>query len=109
MPRRVPAPGAAPLGQHARGVVSLFLTHLEREGRKTVTIRRRELLAALGGAVVWPLAARAQQADRMRRIGVLLTFAESDPEVKAWLTAFEEALQLCLSVLSLVASLRHGS
>jgi hypothetical protein len=46
---------------------------------------------------------------RMRRIGVLLTFAESDPEVKAWLTAFEEALQLCLSVLSLVASLRHGS
>jgi hypothetical protein len=46
---------------------------------------------------------------RMRRIGVLLTFAESDPEVKAWLTAFEEARQLCLSVLSLVASLRHAS
>jgi hypothetical protein len=45
--------------RHARGVVSLP-THLAREGRMTVTIGRRELLAALGGAVVaWPLAASA--------------------------------------------------
>src|SRR5262249_1515832 len=47
-------------------------THLAREGRMTVTIGRRELLAALGGAAGWPAAARAQQGERVRRIGVLM-------------------------------------
>jgi putative ABC transport system substrate-binding protein len=48
-------------------------------------MRRREFVILLGGGatVAWPLAARAQQADRMRRIGVLMGLAEDDPETKA--------------------------
>ena len=58
-----------------------------------VTIGRRELLAALGGAAACPLAARAQQARRMRRIGVLTPFAADDPEGQTRLTAFMQGLQ----------------
>ena len=59
----------------------------------TVTIGRRELLAALGGtAAAWPLAARAQQRERMRRIGVLLPASADDPDYQAWLGAFQQAL-----------------
>jgi len=56
-------------------------------------IGRRELLAALGGAALWPLAARAQQPERMRRIDVLMAYAESDPEGQALVEAFREGLQ----------------
>jgi len=60
----------------------------------TVTIGRRELLAALGGAAVaWPLAARAQQPERMRRIGVLMAWAADDTEGQARLTGFLQGLQ----------------
>ena len=57
-------------------------------------MRRREFITLLGGAAAaWPLAARAQQPDRMRRIGVLTTLAASDTVAQAWVAAFREGLQ----------------
>jgi putative ABC transport system substrate-binding protein len=55
-------------------------------------MKRREFITLLGGAAaVWPLAARAQ--ERLRKIGVLTTLGESDPEVKSWFAGFQEGLQ----------------
>ncbi|MGO9686741.1 MAG: ABC transporter substrate-binding protein [Beijerinckiaceae bacterium] len=56
-------------------------------------MRRRDLITLLGGATLaWPRAARAQQAGPLRRIGVLIGFAESDPDVQSWFAAFRGAL-----------------
>jgi putative tryptophan/tyrosine transport system substrate-binding protein len=57
-------------------------------------MKRREFISLLGGAAAaWPLTARAQQAERMRRIGVLMNLAADDPEGQARIAAFHQGLQ----------------
>jgi len=59
-----------------------------------VAMRRREFISLISGAAAtWPLAARAQQSDRIRRIGVLMAYAEDNPDGKPRLAAFAKALQ----------------
>jgi putative ABC transport system substrate-binding protein len=59
----------------------------------TACIRRRDFITLLGGAAAaWPLAARGQQPERMRRIGVLMPFAEEDPEARSSIDALRRGL-----------------
>ena len=56
-------------------------------------MRRREFITVIGAAAAWPLAARAQQPARMRRIGVLMSQSPDDPNALAWISAFAQGLQ----------------
>jgi hypothetical protein len=58
-------------------------------------MKRREFITLLGSAAAsWPIAARAQEPERTRRIGLLMSVAESDPEAQDWLVAFREGLPI---------------
>jgi putative tryptophan/tyrosine transport system substrate-binding protein len=56
-------------------------------------MRRREVITLLGGAAAWPLAARAQQPERVRRVAFLHVYAENDPEVLPRVVAFRQGLE----------------
>jgi ABC-type uncharacterized transport system substrate-binding protein len=56
-------------------------------------VNRRSVITALGGAAAWPLAARAQQPERMRRVGVLMNMAATDTDSQAYVAAFAQGLR----------------
>jgi putative tryptophan/tyrosine transport system substrate-binding protein len=76
----------------ARAVAGTMMAARHRREGENSDMRRREFILLLGGAAAWPLAARPQQPERMRRIGVLMGRAESDQEGQSYAAAFLRGL-----------------
>ena len=71
-------------------------------------MKRRQFITLLGGAAAsWPLAARAQQPERMRRIGVLAARSADDPEWQARMAAFRQGLQELASIVGRTIEIEH--
>jgi putative tryptophan/tyrosine transport system substrate-binding protein len=81
--------------QHTLVVKSIILRSYQSGGdrMKFDQLKRRDFFRLAGGATAWPLAVRAQQPERMRRVGVLAAFTADDPEGQARLFAFAQGLQ----------------
>ena len=78
--------------------------------RRRSRMRRREFIAGISSAAAWPLAARAQQADRVRRIGILVPAVADDPEFQARVRAFlQELAQLGWAIGGNLQIEMHGA